>query len=153
MGQQKTQTAGCAACNHMHHRCLPNCIFAPYFPATNPSFSYISQVYSLQQRRNPRPQGLTHRTHEDFRERTSRKAEARIRNPSLDASATAALGSDRTRIQEINEAQFSAANYQPPLEQQYWHQMTTMTAQSYHEQPDDFPTQPDFQTQSYHEHL
>ncbi|XP_042472358.1 LOB domain-containing protein 4-like [Zingiber officinale] len=126
MGQQKTQTAGCAACNHMHHRCLPNCIFAPYFPGTSPSFGYISQVYScnnIKKILESAPVKKRRRKAESL----AFEAEARIRNPEF--------------------------TYQPPLEQQYWHQMpqlTTMTAQSYHEQPDDFPTQPDFQTQSYH---
>ncbi|KAG6505807.1 hypothetical protein ZIOFF_038172 [Zingiber officinale] len=152
MGQQKTQTAGCAACNHMHHRCLPNCIFAPYFPATSPSFGYISQVYSCNNiKKILQSAPVEQRTRKA--ESLAFEAEARLRNPEFGCVGYIHLlqqhwAQIERDIQEINDAQFSAASYQPPLEQQYWDQMPelmTMTAQSYHEQPDNFPTQ------SYHE--
>ncbi|KAG6509241.1 hypothetical protein ZIOFF_034632 [Zingiber officinale] len=155
MGQQKTQTAGCAACNHMHHRCLPNCIFAPYFPATSPSFGYISQVYSCNNiKKILQSAPVEKRTRKA--ESLAFEAEARIRNPEFGCVGYIHLlqqhwAQIERDIQEINEAQFSAASYQPPVEQQYWHQMpqlTTMTAQSYHEQPDDFPIPQMTQTMS-----
>ncbi|KAG6505793.1 hypothetical protein ZIOFF_038158 [Zingiber officinale] len=142
MGQQKTQTAGCAACNHMHHRCLPNCIFAPYFPATSPSFGYISQVYSCNNiKKILQSAPVEQRTRKA--ESLAFEAEARLRNPEFGCVGYIHLlqqhwAQIERDIQEINEAQYSAVSYQPPLEQQYWHQMpqlTTMTAQ----QPDDFP--------------
>ncbi|KAG6505327.1 hypothetical protein ZIOFF_037682 [Zingiber officinale] len=151
MDQQKTQTAGCAACNHMHHRCLPNCIFAPYFPATSPSFGYISQVYSCNNiKKILESAPVEQRTRKA--ESLAFEAEARIRNPEFGCVGYIHLlqqhwAQIERDIKEINEAQFSAASYQPPLEQQYWHQMpqlTTMTAQ----QPDDFPIPQMTQTMS-----
>ncbi|KAG6510808.1 LOB domain-containing protein 24-like [Zingiber officinale] len=146
MDQQKEEAAGCAACNRMHRRCPPNCIFAPYFPVTSRSFDYVYHVYGCSNV-GKILQSLPVEQRKRAAESLVFEAEARIRHPVLGCVGYIYLLQQHLAqidrdIQEA-ETQISAAGppaMSPPLEQHYWHpmpQLTAMAAPPYHEQPED----------------
>ncbi|XP_074566979.1 LOB domain-containing protein 10-like [Curcuma longa] len=81
MDQQK-EAAACAACNHMRRKCPPNCIFAPYFPTTSPSFDYVYRVYGCSNV-GKILQSLPIEQRKMAAESLAFEAEARIRDPVL----------------------------------------------------------------------
>ncbi|XP_042444088.1 LOB domain-containing protein 24-like [Zingiber officinale] len=130
--EQRETISACAACKKMSRECPPDCIFAPYFPATSTSFDCVQRIYGCDNVGRIL-QSLPVEERRVAAESLVFQAKARIRDPIFGCVGYICflqhyLAQIDREIQET-EAEISAAGYQPPQPpppEQHWHQIPQM---------------------------
>ncbi|GMH23416.1 hypothetical protein Nepgr_025259 [Nepenthes gracilis] len=81
MGSSSSYNTPCAACKFLRRKCMPDCIFAPYFPPEEPQkFANVHKIFGASNVTKLLSELLPHQR-EDAVNSMAYEAEARVRDP------------------------------------------------------------------------